>query len=118
MRLLFADGSIVPLGKGWRYAIGGRPMTNTPRSPWDAINGAGTLYNAMIAPPGPIGLAGVAWYQGESDTGLPGYGDRLRALMPGWRHQAGRPEDRKSVVGGKSVSVRVDLGGRRIHKKK
>src|SRR3546814_2384405 len=60
MRLLFADGSIVPLGKGWRYAIGGRPMTNTPRSPWDAINGAGTLYNAMIAPLGPIGLAGVA----------------------------------------------------------
>src|SRR3546814_19042431 len=26
--------------------------------------------------------------------------------------------DRKSVVEGKSVSVRVDLGGRRIHKKK
>src|SRR3546814_19699897 len=28
------------------------------------------------------------------------------------------PEDRKSVVWGKSVSVRVDLGGRRIIKKK
>src|SRR3546814_17514651 len=28
------------------------------------------------------------------------------------------PEDRKSVVSGKSVSVRVDLGGRRIIKKK
>src|SRR3546814_15276794 len=27
-------------------------------------------------------------------------------------------EDRKSVVSGKSVSVRVDLGGRRIHKNK
>src|SRR3546814_18931317 len=27
-------------------------------------------------------------------------------------------EDRKSVVKGKSVSVSVDLGGRRIHKKK
>src|SRR3546814_20564161 len=27
-------------------------------------------------------------------------------------------EDRKSVVSGKSVSVRVDLGGRRIFKKK
>src|SRR3546814_17352475 len=32
------------------------------------------------------------------------------------RHSAGR--DRKSVVSGKSVSVRVDLGGRRIIKKK
>src|SRR3546814_7062984 len=30
----------------------------------------------------------------------------------------GRPQDRKSVVSGKSVSVRVDLGGRRIIKKK
>src|SRR3546814_15915307 len=29
-----------------------------------------------------------------------------------------RRPDRKSVVGGKSVSVRVDLGGRRIIKKK
>src|SRR3546814_14857226 len=44
---------------------------------------------------------------------------RLRRLLrPG---PAGRPqdaEDRKSVVSGKSVSVRVDLGGRRIIKKK
>src|SRR3546814_16179691 len=32
--------------------------------------------------------------------------------------RAGRPLDRKSVVSGKSVSVRVDLGGRRIIKKK
>src|SRR3546814_12835418 len=31
---------------------------------------------------------------------------------------ADRPADRKSVVEGKSVSVRVDLGGRRIIKKK
>src|SRR3546814_19503113 len=30
----------------------------------------------------------------------------------------GRAGDRKSVVSGKSVSVRVDLGGRRIIKKK
>src|SRR3546814_12159404 len=40
-----------------------------------------------------------------------------------WRHaaEAGdrrRGQDRKSVVSGKSVSVRVDLGGRRIIKKK
>src|SRR3546814_12318348 len=31
---------------------------------------------------------------------------------------ASEPADRKSVVEGKSVSVRVDLGGRRIMKKK
>src|SRR3546814_13442445 len=33
-------------------------------------------------------------------------------------HQIARNVDRKSVVSGKSVSVRVDLGGRRIIKKK
>src|SRR3546814_11801630 len=32
-------------------------------------------------------------------------------------HVAGFQQDRKSVVSGKSVSVRVDLGGRRIIKK-
>src|SRR3546814_19182819 len=55
-----------------------------------------------------------------------------RGLQPaaGWREPnhghddlltkqiAGRSGDRKSVVSGKSVSVRVDLGGRRIIKKK
>src|SRR3546814_11845755 len=38
-----------------------------------------------------------------------------------WRgrgRDGARPGDRKSVVEGKSVSVRVDLGGRRIIKKK
>src|SRR3546814_5509959 len=33
-------------------------------------------------------------------------------------HAQGRQRDRKSVVSGRSVSVRVDLGGRRILKKK
>src|SRR3546814_20387398 len=34
------------------------------------------------------------------------------------KHYQANPEDRKRVVEGKSVSVRVDLGGRRIIKKK
>src|SRR3546814_17976397 len=56
-----------------------------------------------------------------------------RAFMPtrsiacghGWKPQSAEldllaaiHQDRKSVVSGKSVSVRVDLGGRRIFKKK
>src|SRR3546814_20805459 len=36
----------------------------------------------------------------------------------GWLRYRDNQEDRKSVVEGKSVSVRVDLGGRRILKKK
>lgn len=89
MKLSFADGTSIPLASGWRFAIGGKPRTNAPRAPWDDINGAGTLYNAMIAPLGPTALAGVAWYQGESDTDLAGYDIRLSAMMRDWRRQFG-----------------------------
>src|SRR3546814_15763666 len=41
------------------------------------------------------------------------------ARAPHWYAEGGVPDtDRQSVVSGKSVSVRVDLGGRRIIKKK
>src|SRR3546814_20990313 len=47
---------------------------------------------------------------------FPGHPDKLRdAIADALVHEAG---DRKSVVSGKSVSVRVDLGGRSIIKKK
>ncbi len=91
MMLTLADGSHVPIGDGWRYAIAKRVQGNAPRSPWDDINGAGTLYNGMIAPLGSTALAGIAWYQGESDTGLPGYDTRLAAMTRGWRQQFGKP---------------------------
>src|SRR3546814_12682696 len=43
---------------------------------------------------------------------------RLRHLAETGRSSYHLPPDRKSVVEGKSVSVRVDLGGRRSIKKK
>lgn len=89
MRLSFADGTNIALAEGWSYAPGGRVKTGPPRSPWDDIRGAGTLYNTMIAPLGPIALAGVAWYQGESDVDISGYDVRLGAMMRGWRRQFG-----------------------------
>src|SRR3546814_11711382 len=45
------------------------------------------------------------------DDDVVAFEQRSRRRMP-------HPVDRKSVVEGKSVSVRVDLGGRRISKKK
>src|SRR3546814_17705206 len=45
-------------------------------------------------------------------------GPRLRASAGLGHRRSGDAGDRKSVVSGKSVSVRVDLGGRRIIKKK
>ncbi len=92
MRLTFADGSSVPIADGWRYAVARRIEGTSPRVPWDDITGAGTIYNAMIAPLGQTALAGVAWYQGESDTAIPGYADRIKALMAEWRHQVGVPQ--------------------------
>ncbi|SDA17141.1 sialate O-acetylesterase [Sphingomonas sp. NFR15] len=91
MKLSFADGSAAPIGEGWRYAVAKKPGGTSPRVPWDDITGAGTIYNAMIAPLGGIGLAGVAWYQGESDTDIPGYADRMKALIAEWRAQFGAP---------------------------
>ncbi|MDN4631704.1 sialate O-acetylesterase [Sphingomonas sp. PsM26] len=89
MKLTFADGSSVPISDGWRYALAKRVSGTTPRVPWDEITGAGTIYNAMIKPLGQTGMAGVAWYQGESDTAYPGYAGRLKAMMAEWRAQVG-----------------------------
>lgn len=89
MMLTLADGTIIPLGEGWDYAIETRKLARPPRAPWEDTAGAGTIYNAMIAPLGRIGLKGVAWYQGESDVYLPGYSKRMAAMMADWRRQFG-----------------------------
>src|SRR3546814_19868455 len=60
----------------------------------------------------------------DAGSGAAARGDRrgaadgaiLPALAPQRRGRCALPADRKSVVSGKSVSVRVDLGGRRIIK--
>src|SRR3546814_12220033 len=59
---------------------------------------------AQAHPLGPVVLVGV-------------HGERVLQQEAQHEHRDGR-RDRKSVVSGKSVSVRVDLGGRRVIKKK
>lgn len=98
LKLSLADGSSIPLGDQWRYWISaakGAP----PRPPWDNIAGLGLIGNAMVAPLGGIGLRGVAWYQGESDSGQTGYDMRLRGLIDGYRRQSGDPALPVLVVG-------------------
>jgi sialate O-acetylesterase len=83
-----AGGERIPLAEGWSYAE--TPVREIPpRAPWDANAGIGVMHNRMIAPIGRFALAGAAWYQGESDVGIPGYPDRLRELFAGWRRQFG-----------------------------
>ncbi len=89
-RLFFdpAGGAPIQLGSGWEYSLStvdGVP----PRAPWDANAGIGVMGNAMVAPLGPMRLAGVAWYQGESDVGQADYDVKLRELFAGWRRQFG-----------------------------
>src|SRR3546814_14026589 len=63
--------------------------------------------------------ADMAMYQAKENgrNRVEFFSDELAKEMAG-RAELERELDRKSVVSGKSVSVRVDLGGRRIIKKK
>ncbi|UZK70263.1 sialate O-acetylesterase [Sphingomonas sp. S1-29] len=99
IRITPAGGAPVPLGKGWRYSVETADLGRAPRMPWESHAGVSTLYNGMIAPLGPIALKGAAWYQGESDAGMPGYDARMAALMAGWRRQFGDPQLPFVIVG-------------------
>lgn len=47
---------------------------------------AGTLYNSMIYPVAPYGIAGAIWYQGESNCGnYPIYSELMKTLIENWR---------------------------------
>ena len=113
-RLAFADGTVKALGEGWRYARIPDSVPAPPAAPWGSSSGVSTIYNAMVAPLGPLSLKGVAWYQGESDVGVPGYDRRLAALMSSWRGQFRDPQLPFLVVAlagfGKPASQPVDSG--------
>ena len=90
MALMFADGTKVALGDGWRYRVAPLTMGRAPRAPWESIAGLTTTYNAMIAPMGPYAFRAAAWYQGETNADDPvGYEKMLGGLMASWRSQFG-----------------------------
>ncbi len=46
----------------------------------------GVLYNSMISPVAPYGIAGAIWYQGESNCGnYPVYSQLMKTLIENWR---------------------------------
>jgi sialate O-acetylesterase len=90
MALRLADGTRIPLGDGWRYAVSRTSMSAPPGAPWYSIGGKTGMYNAMIAPIGRFAIKGAAWYQGESNTGNAGdYAGMLDTLKSSWRAQFG-----------------------------
>ena len=91
MRLVAAEdpeGTSVPLAGQWRYAVEhnfgliamselmGHGQANSPY----------ILFENMIRPLLPVGIAGAIWYQGESNAGRPDeYRTLLRDLIADWR---------------------------------
>ncbi len=52
---------------------------------------AGALYNSMIYPFVPYGIAGAIWYQGESNCGnYPIYSKLMKTLIESWRADFGK----------------------------
>lgn len=92
-KLIFADGTEVPLSETWRVHDGVTQLPQQPSMPTGNQNTAATLWNAMLAPLGPLALSGAVWYQGESNTGRAEIYEReLTALMHTWRRQLQQPE--------------------------
>ena len=112
--LTFADGHSKPLATGWEYARIADSVGQPPVAPWEGSSGVSTIYNAMVAPLGPLGVKGVAWYQGEADVGQAGYDRRLAAWMANWRAQFRDRQLPFLIVGlagwGKPVSHPVESG--------
>jgi sialate O-acetylesterase len=92
LRLTLDGAAAKPLGEGWSYAVAPAGVGDPPRPPWDAAAGLSLIHNGMIAPLGPFGFKGVAWYQGEADAGAAaGYAVKLGAMMAGWRRELEAP---------------------------
>ena len=102
----------LPLGDQWQYSRIDDRIAGGPMPPWTGVASVSKIYNAMIAPLGPLGLKGVAWYQGEADVGVPGYDRRLAAWMLNWRTQFRDPNLPFLIVGlagwGKQASKPVE----------
>ena len=91
--LHFSDGSFLPLGDAWRYRFIPRSVGEPPRSPWESVSGVSGMFNGMIAPLKALNLAGVIWYQGESNaSSSESYYTLLAALVSDWRKWFGDDE--------------------------
>jgi len=97
--LSFADGHSKPLTSGWEVSRIADSVGEPATAPWAGSSGVATIYNAMVAPLGSLGVKGVAWYQGEADVGKPGYDHRLAAWMANWRTQFRDPQLPFLIVG-------------------
>lgn len=80
----------IRLSGPWRYRM---EQALAPRDPILNPLPPTRLFNHMIAPLIPFALAGIAWYQGESNAGRGvQYAALMRTLIGAWRQQWGRDD--------------------------
>ena len=82
----------IVLSPTWRYHLGAT-MPPCPASGLSLQNLPTTLYNAVLHPLAPYALAGVVWYQGESNTDNPlPYEQLLTTMITDWRSLWQQPQ--------------------------
>lgn len=87
MRLDTVDGP-VPLAGTWRARVTEPLMPTQPT----ANDGVSLGHNGLVHPLQGLGLRGVLWYQGESNTGRAvAYAGQFQRLIADWRAQFGQP---------------------------
>ena len=83
---------VIQLSEQWKQHDGAT-MPSCPSGDVSLQNMPTTLYNAVLSPLAPYALAGVVWYQGESNTGnAHDYAPMLRMLMANWRERFEQPQ--------------------------
>ena len=91
---LSGGGQSVSLAGTWQYQVGIDPKDQpVAPAPGGAEHAPTTLYNGMIAPLQPMALAGVIWYQGESNADRAAqYRTLFPALIADWRRRWNQPK--------------------------
>ena len=93
-RLVFAQDDVQPLAEQWKLHKGLEMPYSIGRGV-DLQYQPSTLFNGMISPMAPFAVAGVLWYQGESNADTPqasDYASLLRLMMANWRQAFQRPQ--------------------------
>lgn len=98
MRLVAPSGAAIPLAGTWRARVGLREDAiddaPAPRArPLVHRNRPTVQWNGLVAPLTDLALAGVAWYQGESNAfSSDGYDVLLETFVADWRDAFGDPD--------------------------
>ncbi len=93
-QLVFGKDDVLPLSRQWKLKTGVEMPRNISQG-IDLQYQPSTLFNGMISPLAPYAVAGVIWYQGESnadtDTAYE-YAPLLRLMISNWRQAFECPE--------------------------